>query len=258
MMDNLGAIGGPLLASLLVALVGVRSAMLISVIPGLLATAAIVYAIRVTKHATKQARRQIRFQIRPVMKGQIGELFLGISAFEVGNVAATLLILRAVQLLTPAHGSNGATQIALWLYIGYNVVAAAASVPGGYLGDRRGNLLVLTLGAVAFAAAFIGFALAGPEIGVLAVCFAVAGFGIAFAETAENAAVANHAPIDIRGSAFGALATIQSLGNFAASAVAGLVYTTVSPRAAFLYLAVWMTIAVVAFLRTTAMARRAT
>ena len=56
MMDNLGAIGGPLLASLLVALVGVRSAMLVSVIPGLLATLAIVYAIRATRHATKQAR----------------------------------------------------------------------------------------------------------------------------------------------------------------------------------------------------------
>ncbi len=257
-MDNLGAIGGPLLASLLVALVGVRSAMLISVIPGLLATVAIVYAIRATRHATKQARKQIRFHIRPVLKGQIGELFIGIGAFEIGNVAATLLILRAVQLLTPAHGSAGATQIALWLYIGYNAAAAAASVPGGHLGDRRGNLLVLTLGAVAFAAAFVGFALTGPQIGVLAVCFAVAGLGIAFVETAENATVANHAALDIRGSAFGALATVQSLGNFAASAIAGLLYTAVSPRAAFLYLAAWMTIAVVAFLRTAAMTRRAT
>ena len=48
-MDNLGAIGGPLLAIALVALVGVRTAMLVSVIPGLLATSAILYAIRATR-----------------------------------------------------------------------------------------------------------------------------------------------------------------------------------------------------------------
>lgn len=44
-MDNLGAILGPLLALGLVALVGVRGAIALSVIPGLLAAAAIVYAL---------------------------------------------------------------------------------------------------------------------------------------------------------------------------------------------------------------------
>jgi Major Facilitator Superfamily len=47
-MDNLGAIGGTLLALGLVALVDGRAAMLLSIIPGLLATAAILYAIRHT------------------------------------------------------------------------------------------------------------------------------------------------------------------------------------------------------------------
>lgn len=44
-MDNLGAIGGPLLALGLVSLLSVRTAILLSVIPGL-AAVAIVYAIR--------------------------------------------------------------------------------------------------------------------------------------------------------------------------------------------------------------------
>ena len=48
-MDNLGAIIGPLLGIPLVALVGVRGAILLSVIPGLLAVAAIVYAILAAK-----------------------------------------------------------------------------------------------------------------------------------------------------------------------------------------------------------------
>ena len=68
--------------------------------------------------------------LRPVLKGDLGTLFFGIGAFEIGNVAATLLILRAVQLLTPSHGSTGATQIALWLYIGYNAAARRSEHPG--------------------------------------------------------------------------------------------------------------------------------
>ena len=41
---------------------------------------------------------------------------------------------------------------------------------------------------------------------------------------------------------------MQALGNFAASAVAGLLWTAVSPRAAFLYLAGWSALAVAGFL----------
>ncbi|MFF1630969.1 MFS transporter [Streptomyces sp. NPDC058272] len=52
MMDNLGAIFGPLLALGLVAWLGVRWAIGLSVIPGLLAAVAIVYAIRHTPKPT--------------------------------------------------------------------------------------------------------------------------------------------------------------------------------------------------------------
>ncbi|MGQ0776215.1 MAG: hypothetical protein ACT4NY_17610 [Pseudonocardiales bacterium] len=51
------------------------------------------------------------------------------------------------------------------------------------------------------------------------------------------------APEEIRGSAFGLLATVQAVGNVAASVVAGLLYTFASPAVAFGYLAVWMVIA---------------
>jgi hypothetical protein len=45
-MDNLGAIAGPLLALALVGPVGTRTAIALSIIPGLLTALAIVYAIR--------------------------------------------------------------------------------------------------------------------------------------------------------------------------------------------------------------------
>jgi dipeptide/tripeptide permease len=93
-------------------------------------------------------------------------------------------------------------------------------------------------------------ALTGAGLPVLAIGFILAGIGIGCVETAEHAAVASLAPEQLRGSAFGLLATVQSLGNFAASAIAGLLWTLVSPTAAFTYAAVWMLIALAAFSAT--------
>jgi hypothetical protein len=105
-MDNLGAIAGLLLALALVGLVGVRTAIALSVIPGLLAALAIVYAIRHAPRAEQRDRQPLRLRVRPVLAGRLGRLLVGVSAFELGNVAATL-----------------------------------ASVPAGRLGDRRGAVL---------------------------------------------------------------------------------------------------------------------
>lgn len=247
-MDNLGAIVGPLLALGLVSLVSVRTAILVSVIPGLLAAVAIVYAIRQAQLPKITERKKLRFQIRPVLRGQLGRVITGFTAFEVGNVAATLLILRATNVLTPGYGVHAATRIAIALYVAYNLAATVTSFPAGGLSDklgRRGPLLVTALGVGAFGLAYLVFAVSGPGILVLGVAFVLAGIGIGCAETAENAAVAAVAPIELRGSAFGLLATVQAAGNLAASVIAGLLYTLASPTVAFAYLAIWMLIALV-------------
>jgi Major Facilitator Superfamily len=111
----------------------------------------------------------------------------------------------------------------------------------------RGKILVLTSGIAAFLVAYAGLAFVGPSLIALALVFAVGGIGIAFVETAEHSAVAVLTPPEIRGSAFGLLAAVQSFGNLAASAIAGVLWTLVSPRAAFLYLAAWMLVALVGF-----------
>jgi hypothetical protein len=67
---------------------------------------------------------------------------------------------------------------------------------------------VLILAAAALTVAFVGFALTGPQVAGLAVFFCLTGLGIGFAETAENASIAALAPVEIRGPAFGALATV--------------------------------------------------
>lgn len=251
-MDNAGAIAGPLLALALVSLVGVRDAILLSVIPGLLAAAAVFVAIRSAPRLEKHERPPLRIRIRPVLHGRLGRLIAAVTAFELGNAAATLLILRATGLLSPDHGHDSAVQLSILLYAAYNAAAMVASIPAGHVTDRRGATGVLLGGVLALLGAYVGFALAGPALALLAVVFVVAGIGKAAVETAQSAAVALLAPTDLRGSAFGALAASQSFANLAASAAAGALWTLVSPRAAFFYLAAWMVVSLAALLATRA------
>jgi MFS family permease len=245
--DNLGAIVGPLLALGLMAWVGVRSAILLSIVPGLLAAVAMFAAARHVRVSTTRERRPIRLQVRPVLRGGLGMLFLGMGAFEFGNCAATLLILRATELLTPTRGEDRASQIAVLLYVLYNAAGTLASYPAGHLGDRRGTRVALLGGAGAFLVAYAVFGATGSNVPVLALGFVLAGVGIGFAETGEAAAVASRAGEEIRGSAFGLLAGLQSAGNLAASAIAGILWTAFSPAEAFVWLALWMAVALVGF-----------
>lgn len=248
-MDNLGAIAGPLVAITLVGWFGTRTAIGLSVIPGLLAAVAIVYAIRHTAHADRRPARPVRLRVRPVLAGGLGRLMAGVAAFELGNCAATLLILRATQLLASGRSHDRATQLALLLYVGYNAAATLASVPAGRLGDRRGPVTPLAIGVAAFGAAYLGFARGGSPL-FLGLAFAMAGVAIGFVETAQHAAVAAMAPPGLRGSAFGVLAGIQSFGNLAASGVAGLLWSSFSAGPAFVYLAGWMAISLGILLTT--------
>lgn len=81
--------------------------------------------------------------------------------------------------------------------------------------------------------------------------FVLAGIGIGCVETAEHTAVAIHAPEHLRGSAFGLLTATQSFGNLAASAVAVILWTALSPTWAFAYLATAMAVSLVALQRRT-------
>ena len=178
-----------------------------------------------------------------MLAGPLGRLMIGVTAFEIGNCATTLLILRATDLFKARHGETAAAQLAILLYVGYNVAAALVSVQAGRHGDRHNSARVLAGGAVLFAAGYVWFAAGPAQPTLLLPAFVLAGLGIGCGETAESAAVASLAPETLRGSAFGLLATIQAGGNLIASAAAGLLWSAVSPLAAFAFLAAAMVIA---------------
>ncbi len=136
----------------------------------------------------------------------------------------------------------------LGLYVAYNVAATLASVPAGRLGDRHGAVLVLVLGVALFGLGYAGFAAGPTSVLALGPWFVAAGVAIGCVETAEHAAVAALAPVELRGSAFGLLAAVQSFGNLAGSAIAGLLWTLASPQVAFGYLVAWMVLALAGLL----------
>jgi MFS family permease len=171
-------------------------------------------------------------------------------------------VLRASELLEDGYGTKTATTIALGLYTAYNLAATLASVPAGRLADKlgtRGPVLVLAGGVAAFALAYGLFAVSSTAIAYLAVPFVLAGAGIGAVETSQHSAVAALAPTRLRGSAFGMLATVQSLGNMTASAFVGILWTAFSPAVAFGCLSGWMVAALAGLLfvaRSTAQARK--
>ncbi len=247
--DNAGALVGPLLASVLVAFVGVRYAIGFALIPGLLAAASITVAARQARRhvATPVGRRTLSFNLAELRRAGLARALAPAAAFELGNLAATLLILRATDLLdTPSRSTTAATSLAILLYAAHNGIAAVASVGGGLWADRAGPRIVFGAGAAVYVASYLIFAVGPHAWGMLLAGFALAGIGIGLAETAESTTVALQLPDTLRGNGYGVLGLLQSFGDLGATLVAGLLWAAISPLAAFGYAAAWMAVSTVA------------
>ena len=239
-MDHLGAVVGPLLAAGLVATIGVRHTIYLSVIPGVLAALAIVAAAREASGRGEAIRRRIHLELGALREAGMVRALAPVTLFELGNCATTLLILRATGLLHPGRSITDAAAVAVLLFAAHNLVGSALSYPSGRVVDRRGPRVVFGGGLLLFGLAYIGLSLTVHAWPVLLVFFALAGAGMGLTDTAESALVARLLPDELRGSGFGMLGGIQSLGDFVSSAVVGLVWSVVSPSAAFIVAASWM------------------
>ncbi len=249
--DNLGAVVGPLLAALLVAVVGIRHAFFFALVPGLFAALAISVAAARAPRAVAAARQRARLELGGLRRAGVLRPLLPVAAFELGNITTTLLILRATGLLH--HGTRSVTaaaSLAILLYAAHNLTAAASALAGGGWIDRggwlRGPRRVLMAGAAAYVLAYGGFALGSHAWPLLLVWFCLAGAGIGLAETAESTMVAHLLPDRLRGSGFGLLGGLQSAGDLLSSVVVGILYAAVSPTAGLAYAAGWMVVSVAA------------
>jgi MFS family permease len=180
--DNLGAVVGPLLAAALVTAIGIRHTIYLSVVPGLFAALAITIAAREARRNRSSASsvaRRARLELRGLRDAGALRPLLPIGAFELGNVATTLLILRATTLLH--HGDRSitaATSLAVLIYAGHNLVAALVAYGGGHWLDRAGPRIVFAAGAAVYVAGYALFALPLHTWPILVAAFLLAGSGI--------------------------------------------------------------------------------
>jgi MFS family permease len=233
MMDTLGAIIGPAIALSLVGVIALRHIFLIAFIPG---AVTVFIVIVVLKDIPRAPQPTLRFMasLREIPRG-FWRYSAAVGIFGFGNFAHTLLVLRAVALLTPHYGSVRAGRIGIGLYIFHNVVYASASYPVGALGDRINKKGILSVGYALFGAMCIGFSVVPANVPLLAVLFALAGLYIAIVDSMERALAADLLPLDRRGVGYGALATVNSFGDLTSSIVVGLLWTHVSYAAGFWY-----------------------
>jgi MFS family permease len=247
--DNLGAVVGPLLASILVATVGLRTSFFFALIPGTLAAVSISLAAARARRMARPVRvgERARLELAGLRRAGLFRPLLPVALFELGNITTTLLILRATQLLEQGGRSpTAAASMAILLYAGHNLTAAIVALAGGAWVDRRGPRRVFAAGAGAYVLAYGGFAFPIHHWPLLAGCFCLAGAGIGLAETAESTLVARLLPDRLRGSGFGLLGGLQSAGDFLSSTIVGLLYVAAAPTVGFAYAAAWMVLAVAA------------
>ena len=119
------------------------------------------------------------------------------------------------------------------LYVLYNVVYSAASLPLGGLSDRVGQYpLVITGYACSPSCTWVrrgrlGLALAG--------LFAAYGLYIAATEGTSKALIGRAIPAGERASALGLYYTATGIASFAASTLGGLLWSAVGPWATFAF-----------------------
>jgi MFS family permease len=247
--DTLGAIVGPLLGTLLLAVLRIpdpgdtfRLIFLLTLVPGLGSALAFTVLVRERRLAAAPARKL--WVSVGALPGPFRRFLLAVGVFGFGDFAPTLLILAATRLLEPAHGFAGAALIGTLLYALRNALEAAAAYPIGALSDRLGRrgLLVLgfALGGVVMAGFAVVFAGGVASVPLLAVLFGLAGVVIAFQEALAGALAADLVRDEtLRGTAFGALGAVNGVGDLVSSVVVGLLMG-VSPVFGFGYAALMM------------------
>ncbi len=215
-LDHLGAALGPIAAStLLAAGASIRSTFFAAAALGVLAP-----LLLATRLGRGEAAGPPGANASPAEPGAPGALpgrfwrYLALVAlFALGNSSDAFLIARASEV-----GFAPAAVPLLWF--GHHLIKTLTGAPGGALSDRLPRGRVVAFGWAAYAAAYLGFALARTRLAV-ALLFGFYALYHGLTEAAERALVADVAGRGQRGRAYGWYHGAVGLGALPASLLTG-------------------------------------
>ena len=147
------------------------------------------------------------------------------AVFTMARFSEAFLVLRASNL------GLGNDYVPLVLVV-MNAVYAVSSYPAGHLSDRVDRRLVLAVGGIALIVADVLLATATGVVG-LAAGISFWGLHMGFSQGLLAALVADAAPRDRRGNAFGFFSLVSGIVLLIASLVAGALWDRVGAPATF-------------------------
>ncbi|MEI7950268.1 MAG: MFS transporter [Gammaproteobacteria bacterium] len=218
-LDTVGAFVGPLLGAGLMVLWAndFRAVFSVAIIPGLMAVALLIAGVR------EPAQHQGEIKTNPIRRANLDRL--GPSYWWVVGIGAVFTLARFSEAFLVLRAREGGIPLALvpLVMVAMNVVYAGLAYPFGKLSDRMSHKQLLAWGLVVLIAADLVLAHDDHWLTVLA---GVALWGVHMGITQGLLAtmVADTAPADLRGTAFGVFNLVSGVAMLLASAVAGLLW----------------------------------
>ncbi len=224
-MDNAGAVIGPLLAAWLLSRgMPIRDILLWTLVPGVL-TVVLALSIREPQRGLQTPRPSFSWKLEgfpPVFKRYL----LVLALFTLGNSSNMFLLLRAREMGVPEY------QVPLlWALV--SLVAMLFSAPLSALSDRLGRVRLIVSGWAVYGLFYLLLGLNGNVLWLLWPLFAFYGLFLAATEGAEKALVADLAPKELLGTAYGWFNLTAGLLLLPASFLFGWLWQDISPETAF-------------------------
>lgn len=218
-LDTVGAFTGPLLAVGLMLLWSndFRAVFWVAVIPGVLAVALLIFGVREPEQRPREKRSNpIHWRQIKRLRGAYWWVVVIGAIFTLARFSEAFLILRAQQ------GGLPLAWIPLVL-VAMNLVYSISAYPFGRLSDRMSHTKLLAFGLVVLIGADLVLAYA-DSWNVVFLGVALWGLHMGITQGLLATMVADTAPADLRGTAFGFFNLFSGLMMLAASALAGLLW----------------------------------
>jgi MFS family permease len=229
-LDTVGAFAGPLLAIGLMWLLSddFQAVFWIAVVPAFMAFALIVVAVREPDRPV--GLRRVANPLSLVEAKRLGG-----SYWRVVTIAGVLTLARFSEGFLTLRGQDVGLPIMLIpaVLVVMNAAYTIAAYPAGILSDRVDRIGLLAVGLILLIGADTVLAFVPSIVGVTmgAVLW---GLHMGFTQGLLATLVADSAPAELRGTAYGYFYLVTGLAMLPASMFAGILWDTVGPQATFL------------------------